>query len=254
MRQSRVRYIFTWVALGLLLLSGLCLMILSWNGAIKGSPSAELMVTMWVLMSGSGIFLFQLAVKKAHRLWIDDERTAKKVLEEKKKASLQSRSSSSQERSLDVAATARKLARGIPDGKALEESGQDLLKNLARELEIMSGIVYFRKNNEFKAVATYALNSPSEPYTFKEGEGLAGQAAANRQSMFLTNLPEGYLEVFSGLGKAEPSYLAIVPIERKKRTIAVLECSGYRYDPKDVEAMFKILARDLSTKKSPQKK
>ena len=49
--------------------------------------------------------------------------------------------------------------------------------------------------------------------------------------MVLTRLPEDYLEVYSGLGKAQPSYLAIVPLIHKGRTIAVLECSGYRYDP-----------------------
>ncbi len=35
------------------------------------------------------------------------------------------------------------------------------------------------------------------------------------------------------------------------KTIAVLECSGYRYDPKDIEGMFRIFARDVMTKLFP---
>ena len=66
--------------------------------------------------------------------------------------------------------------------------------------------------------------------------------------MVLTSLPEDYLEVYSGLGKAQPSYLAIVPFIHKGRTMAVLECSGYRYDPHDIENMFRIFARDLMDK------
>jgi two-component system chemotaxis sensor kinase CheA len=107
---------------------------------------------------------------------------------------------------------------------------------------------------QFQAVSSYALANPREPYSFKEGEGLSGQAAANRQIMMLTNLPEEHLEVYSGLGKARPSYLAIVPLIHKEKTIAVLECSGYRYAPGDIESMFRIFSRDLMEKLSTHMK
>ncbi len=90
-----------------------------------------------------------------------------------------------------------------------------------------------------------------ENYTFKSGEGLSGQAAKNQQVMLLTRLPEGHLEVYSGLGKAPPAYLAIVPLVHKGKTMAVLECSGYRYEPDAIENMLRIFARDLMDKLSP---
>lgn len=241
----------TWVTFGLLLVSGLGLMAVSWNGAISGSPSPILMILLWILMSASGIYLFMLAVKKAHRLWIDDERRKIQTEKQEGRSPAGAKASSKENKALDIASTARKLVRRVPENQPLSDLGQELLNNLAKELEIMSGIIYTREKDIFKAVATYALASPTEPYTFEEGEGLSGQAAANQQIMVLTRLPEEHLEVYSGLGKAKPSYLAIVPLVHEHRTIAVLECSGYRYDPNDLEAMFRIFARDVVTKLSP---
>ena len=252
MRRSRVQYIFTWVTLGFLIFSGLGLMALSWNGAISGSPSPGLMVMLWVIMMASGIYLFMLAVKKAHRLWVDDERRIKLEEEEEKKAAARVRTTSRKDKALDVSSAARRLVRRIPADEPLAKSGQVLLKNLAIELEIMSGVFYIRENNEFNAVATYASALPTEPYSFREGEGLTGQAAANQKMMVLTTLPEGYREVFSGLGKSQPSYLAIVPIVLRNQTLAVLECSGYRYEADEIEAMFRVFARDLTAKISPK--
>jgi hypothetical protein len=254
MGRSRIQYVMTWIALGVLLTAGLGLMIASWNGALTHSPSPALMVLLWICLSASGIFLFMLAVKKAHRLWIQEEIERKLAEADAKATPSAPRSPSRDNQVLDFASTARKLLRRIPEGTTLEESGKELLKNLAREVEIMSGILYIRKRSTFEPTATYAVSSPKGTHSFSEGEGLPGQAARNQQIMLLTRLPEGHLKVYSGLGKSEPAYLVIVPFVHKGKTIAVLECSGYRYEPHDIESMFRIFARDLMDKLSPNLK
>lgn len=251
MSKSKARYIITWVTIGLLLVSGFGLMAVSWNGVLKQSPSPILMILLWVIMSASGIYLFMDAVKKTHLLWIQEKYKKNQTDGDEVKPPARAGRSSKEYKGLDFNSTARKMVRRIPENEPLSELGRDLLKNLAKELEIMSGVVYIRKKNTFQTVASFALASPTEPYTFKEGEGLSGQAAANQQIMVLTSLPKGHLEVYSGLGKAEPTYLAIVPLVHQNKTVAVLECSGYKFDPNDVEAMFRIFARDLMTKLTP---
>jgi len=251
MRRSRVQYLMTWVAFGLLLCSGLGLMILSWNGVLSGAPSPSLMVGLWLISTASGIYLFLLAVKKAHRIWIDEERNKKEAEEAKARAAARTRNASRAEKTLDIVSTARKLVRRFPEKDTFANSGLKLLQNLAGELEIMSGILYVRGEKDFSAVATYALAASEDPYSFIEGEGLTGQAAANQQIMVLTHIPEEHREVYSGLGKSEPSYLAIVPLVFQEKTIAVLECSGFKYDARDIEAMFRLFARDLMAKRSP---
>jgi hypothetical protein len=239
---------FTWVAILLLLICTVFLVAISWNSRITGNFSPPLVVLLWLLTSASGIYLFLLAVKKAHRQWI----TEKQELEQHNAPSGESAAAQeSSTRTMDFAATARKLVRRTPEKAALEEIGKGLMKNLARELEIMSGIFYVEKEGRFEAVSTYALVASTEPFVFTPGEGLTGQAARNQQLMVLSHLPEGHLEVYSGLGKAPPSYLAIVPLVHKGRTIALIECSGYRYSSNDIENMFRVFSRELMNKLSP---
>lgn len=222
----------------------------AWNSQIRGTVSPSLITLLWLGISTSGIYLFMLAVKKAHRQWIDEERHLEQVRIMARDKEARSSKASRKNKTLDFAAAARKIVRRIPDNIAQDQLGKLLLKNLSRELEIMAGIFYREQKGLFIADATYAMASGTEPYTFKSGEGLTGQAARNQQLMVLTRLPEGHLEVYSGLGKAPPSYLAIVPLVHKGKTIAVLECSGYRFEPDDIENMFKLLARELMDKLS----
>jgi hypothetical protein len=251
MRTSKLKYVLTWLALALLLVSAILLVASAWNNQITGSFSPVLLLGLWIAICASGIYLFLLAVKKAHRLWIDEKREQERMAKESNRKSTGRSEAFRENKALDFTTSARKIIRRIPENIAEDQLGKLLLKTLSRELEIMSGVYYSEDKGAFRAVSTYAMTSLSEPYTFKTGEGLTGQAARNQQTMVLTRLPEEYLEVFSGLGKAAPSYLAIVPFVHRGKTIAVLECAGYRYEPEEIENMFRILARDLMDKRSP---
>jgi len=248
MQKSTLQYISTWVSLCVLLGGITLLVVFSWNSQLTDSFSPVLLVIVWSLTSASGINLFMLAVKKAHRQWINEKRELEKAQTPEKKSTA---AADRKKRTMDFAALARKIVRRTPENAALDELGKGLLKNLARELEIMSGVFYLEKKGNFEAVSTYALVSSHEPYTFTPGEGLTGQAARNQQLLVISRIPEEYMEVYSGLGKALPSYLAIVPLIHKGRTIALIECTGYKYSPHEIENMFRILARELMNKLSP---
>jgi hypothetical protein len=248
MKTSKLRYIFTWVALSVLLICSTLLVALAWNSRISASFSPTIITLLWLSISSSAIYLFLLAVKKAHRQWINEERQEQeeRTIAEKERVSMKKPIAGKQQ--MDFASIARKLVRRIPEHIDIEELGKLLMKNLARELEIMSGVYYVEKNGTFEETATYALVSTEGQLSFKFGEGLCGQVARNRQLMVLTRLPEEYLAVYSGLGKAAPAYLAIAPLVYKNRTIALLEFTGYRYDAHEIENMLRIFSRDLMDK------
>jgi len=250
MKKSKISYAFTWIAFINLLVCNILLLVLSWNSLTGHAPSPTLPFLFWILISASAIYLFLLAVKKAHRLYIDEKRSSIEELESGRKRPDKPEISKNPA-TLDFAATARKLVRRVPENISINDLGKEVLKNLSKELEIMSGIFYVEKEGVFEAASTFAMSSGTEPYSFKSGEGLTGQAVRNQQLMVLTRLPKDYLRVYSGLGKAEPSYLAIVPLTWHNRTIAVLECSGYKYEPDEIEKMFRIFSRDLMDKLSP---
>lgn len=248
MLKSRIQYMLTWMALAVLLASALGLLVSSWNRALDDARISVLMVLLWILVSASGIFLFLLAVKKAHRLMVDQERSRESSKQEEEISRKETRGKPKKEAEMDPPAMARKLLRRVPAGKGPEQWGEDLLKNLAKELEIMSGIFWVEQKGKFVATAAYALPHPGDPEPIGKGEGLPGQVAKSKHVQVITRLPEDHREVYSGLGKAPPSYLALVPILKGEKTIAVLECTGYRQPPEKIEGMFRIFVRDLSEK------
>ncbi len=250
MRTSRFKYILTWISLVLLLICSTLLLASAWNSRITGHFSPFQFILLWLGICIPGIYLFMLAVKKAHRQWINEKRELENEEKKAREKTAPAGGSARVNKELDFAASARKIVRRIPENIAMDQLGEQLLKNLARELEIMSGIFYREEKGEFIVGATYAVTFSTEPHRFKSGEGLTGQAVRNQQVMVMTRLPEGFTEVYSGLGKAPPAYLAIVPLVHKGRTMAVLEFSGYRYEPGAIENMLRIFARDLMDKLS----
>jgi hypothetical protein len=147
MPKSILQYIITWVSLCVLLAGIVLLVAFSWNSQLSGSFSPVLLVTVWFLTSASGLYLFMLAVKKAHRQWITEKRELEKAQTPAEKSTP---APDRKKRSMDFAAIARKIVRRTPENAALEELGKGLLKNLARELEIMSGIFYLEKKRQLR--------------------------------------------------------------------------------------------------------
>ena len=120
-------------------------MAFSWRSQLSVNVSPFLIILVWIVMSTSGIFLFMLAIKKAHRLMIDEERSLKEKQDNADERPSRKKDAGKDNQSLDFAATARKMVRRVSEDSSMEELSEELLKNLARELEIMSGVFYIRK-------------------------------------------------------------------------------------------------------------
>src|SRR6266705_1589328 len=58
------------------------------------------------------------------------------------------------------------------------------------------------------------------------GEGLAGQTAIERMPILITDAPAGYLKVGSGLGRAAPVSIAVLPILFEDQVVGVLELAS----------------------------
>ncbi|HMI03840.1 MAG TPA: response regulator [Pedobacter sp.] len=77
--------------------------------------------------------------------------------------------------------------------------------------------------------------STRREYSF--GEGLIGQAAIEKKSKVLDNIPEDYLKISSALGNAAPSFIFILPIIFENSTIAVIEL-GLTEKPDESKLIF----------------
>ncbi|GAB4396331.1 MAG: hypothetical protein OHK0053_10160 [Microscillaceae bacterium] len=110
----------------------------------------------------------------------------------------------------------------------------EFLQNVCRQLEASVGVLYLGRSlegrNYFEVVSTYAYYSSNEHRKqYEIGQGLVGQVAKNGKPIQLDTVPEGYVEVVSGLGKASPQHLMIFPVKNDENEIlSILELASFQ--------------------------
>jgi CHASE3 domain sensor protein len=73
------------------------------------------------------------------------------------------------------------------------------------------------------------------------GEGLVGQVYLEKQTVFLTDIPQNYINITSGMGNAKPTCVVVVPMLHNSEVKAVLEIAGFDpCEPYQVEFLEKI--------------
>jgi HAMP domain-containing protein/CheY-like chemotaxis protein len=84
------------------------------------------------------------------------------------------------------------------------------------------------ENEELRLVASYAYRRrKGVANKFEFGEGLVGQAALERKSILLTQAPEDYITISSGLGEAAPVNVVVVPVLFEDQVMAVVELASF---------------------------
>lgn len=73
------------------------------------------------------------------------------------------------------------------------------------------------------------------------GTGLVGQCYLEREKIHLTEIPEGYINITSGLGGTLPNSLLVVPLKVNEEVLGVLELASFNnYQPHEVELVEKF--------------
>jgi PAS domain S-box-containing protein len=56
---------------------------------------------------------------------------------------------------------------------------------------------------------------------------LVGACALEKETFFITDLPEDYVEITSGLGKAKPRCVILVPLKHEDKVLGVIEMASF---------------------------
>jgi hypothetical protein len=137
------------------------------------------------------------------------------------------------------------------NGTSLAQYSVKCLSTLAREKEISQGAFFVADEREGKKVirfvSGFASPDPEEMQNILEiGEGFPGQVAKDGRLMNISDIPEGYLEIQTGLGKSSPVSLLVFPVKHEENVLAVIEVSSFRRFSKDDEHYFNSIAPSVA--------
>ncbi|CCG40957.1 response regulator [Magnetospirillum molischianum] len=114
------------------------------------------------------------------------------------------------------------------------ETPRDFAESLIRVLVPLvgggAGLFHVRQEEggRFLPLGGYGIGEKAASFaTIRQGEGLVGQCARQRMSIILTDIPEDYCHIASGLGGAKPRTIQLVPVFARGEVFAVIEIASF---------------------------
>lgn len=116
-------------------------------------------------------------------------------------------------------------------------SGEQHIKRLAyniityvsKYLGAQVGAFYLKTDdNTYRMISSYAYKKRKNlSNEIKIGEGLVGQCALERQTITISNIPEDYITVNSGLGEAVPNNIIVAPCSYNDDVRCIMELGSF---------------------------
>lgn len=140
------------------------------------------------------------------------------------------------------------------DFENLEGLSDRVIKQLVDYTNSNQAAIYVTSDeNSIKRIATYAYERKRfVEDTIEVGQGLIGQALLEKDTIYLTDMPDKYTKITSGLGQATPANLLIVPLKVKDEIVGAIELASFRkyetYETKFVEKVSENIANLILTR------
>ena len=118
-----------------------------------------------------------------------------------------------------------------------------IVSQMAKYIDAAVGALYVADEDRLRLVGSYAfMHRKGMHAETRFGEGLVGQAALEQELITVSDLPDDYVVVTSGLGCAPPKCLALVPLMHDGTLLGVVELGCLRPLTTDQLALLKLLA------------
>jgi signal transduction histidine kinase/CheY-like chemotaxis protein/CHASE3 domain sensor protein len=108
-----------------------------------------------------------------------------------------------------------------------------ILSELAPLVNAQQGVLYFKEADReppaMILLGSYAYQQRKNlSNRYQLGESLVGQCALEKQKILLTNVPDDYIQISSGLGEAKAKNIIVLPILFESEVAAVIELASFQ--------------------------
>ena len=136
----------------------------------------------------------------------------------------------------------------------LQKLADEVLKHLVKYLDGNQGALFLvndddQKNITLEAKSVYAWDRKKFVETeILMGEGLVGACALEGQTIFLTEIPDNFVTITSGLGEANPNCIILVPLKQNETVMGVIEIASFKiFEQFEVDFLEKVAESIAST-------
>jgi len=150
--------------------------------------------------------------------------------------------------------------------EVLRNAGDDMqvlsnrvIEKLVRYLEANMGGIYIVDDSDendihLELTAFYAYDRLKYvKQRIEIGENLVGQCFRENETVYLTDLPKGYVHISSGLGESDPTCLVIVPLKVNAETYGIVELASFqvieKYQVEFIEKIGETIAASIANVK-----
>ena len=141
----------------------------------------------------------------------------------------------------------------------VQKLSDEIIANLVKYLKANQGALYIIDDTDSEE-ATMSMTScyawDKKKYLNQKihrGEGLAGQSWQEMDTVFLTDVPQNYVRITSGLGDANPNCILIVPLKLNDQIFGVVEIASFNvlkdYEIEFVQKIAESIASTVSSVK-----
>jgi HAMP domain-containing protein len=126
-----------------------------------------------------------------------------------------------------------KFTRMLQGQRDLETVSKLILSELTPLVSAQHGVFFMMEGVEhdpfLKLLSTYAYRERKQlGNRFHLGEGLVGQCALEKERILLTEVPDNYVKIGSGLGESTPLNVVVLPVLFEGQVTAVIELASFR--------------------------
>ena len=113
------------------------------------------------------------------------------------------------------------------------ELSYQILSYIVNYMNANQGGIFIRNSDDQNNITLelqsfYAFNRRKYiKKVFELGEGLVGNCALEKQTIHLTEIPDSYIQITSGLGGSNPNSLLLIPMKMEAEVLGVIEIASF---------------------------